>query len=69
MVHKKSCKYQDITSEKLDSRTWEKDEEPPFSQGKATAKIHRCHSTKMLESEDAISNAMQNAEVTCFSRI
>ena len=63
-----SCKYQDITSDKLASRTWEKDRESFYSQDKATVKMERCHNKKMLQSEDAILNAMQNVEVTCYSK-
>ena len=41
-----------IASERLASRTWEKDEEPFYSQDKATVKMDRCHNPKVLESED-----------------
>ena len=41
-----------IASEKLASRTWEKIEEPVYSQDKATAKMSRCHNPKLLESGD-----------------
>ena len=41
-----------IASEKLASRTWEKIEEPFYSQDKATAKMSRCHNPKVLESGD-----------------
>ena len=39
-----------IPSEKLASRTWEKDEELFYSQDKAV-KMDRCHNLKVLESE------------------
>ena len=41
-----------IASEKLASRTWEKEEEPFYSQDKAIVKMDRCHNSKLLESED-----------------
>ena len=41
-----------IASEKLASRTWENEEEPFYSQDKATLKMDRCHNPKALEYED-----------------
>ena len=41
-----------IASKKLASRTWEKDEEPFYSQDKATLKMGWCHNPKVLEFED-----------------
>ena len=41
-----------IASEKLASKMWEKEEEPFYSQDKATLKMDRCHNPKVLEYED-----------------
>ena len=41
-----------IASEKLASKTWEKDKEPFYSQDKATVKMDRFRNPKVFESED-----------------